>query len=130
MLQLLSVPTTYRWLLTLAFIVAIVVLSVTPDQGRPDDSIFQWLIANTSTPVQKLMHVAVYAVLALLWMWTLADIESRLARVVLTLLCSVGLGVALEWYQTQVPGRYGTIVDVLLNVAGTVIGLGLAVLLI
>ena len=44
--------------------------------------------------------------------------------------CGHGLGVALEWYQTQVPGRYGTIVDVLLNVAGTVIGLGLAVLLI
>ena len=129
MLQLLSVPTAYRWLLTLAFIVLIIVLSVTPDQGRPDDSIFQWLVANTSTPIQKLLHVAVYAVLALLWMWTLADIESRLVRIGLTLLCSVGLGVALEWYQTQVPGRFGTLVDVLLNVAGTVIGLVLAVLL-
>ena len=63
-------------------------------------------------------------------MWTLADIESRLARILLTLLCSVGLGAALEWYQTQVPGRFGTLVDVLLNVAGTVIGIVLAVLLI
>jgi VanZ family protein len=128
-LQLLSIPTAYRWLLTLAFIVLIVVLSVTPDQGRPDDSIFQWLVANTSTPIQKLMHVAVYAMLALLWMWTLADIESRMARIVLTLLCSAGLGAVLEWYQTQVPGRFGSIVDVLLNLAGTLIGIVLAVLL-
>lgn len=130
MLHLLSIPTAYRWLLTLAFIAVIVVLSVTPDQGRPDDSIFQWLIANTSTPVQKLLHVVVYAILALLWMWTLADVGSRLARILLTLLCSVALGVALEWYQTQVPGRYGSITDVLLNIAGTVIGIALVLLLI
>ena len=117
-------------MLTLAFVVVVVLLSVTPGQGRPDDSIFHWLVANTSTPVQKLMHVMSYGMLALLWMWTLADIESRLVRIVLTLLCSVGLGVALEWFQTQVPGRYGTLTDVLLNVAGTVIGIALAVLLI
>ena len=130
MLHLLSIPTAYRWLLTLAFIAVIVALSVTPDQGRPDDSIFQWLVAHTSTPVQKLLHVVVYAILALLWMWTLADVGSRLVRILLTLLCCVVLGVALEWYQTQVPGRYGSMTDVLLNIAGTVIGIGLALLLI
>jgi VanZ family protein len=129
-LQLLTVPTAYRWLLTLAFMAVIVVLSLTPDQGRPDDSVFQWLVAITSPPVQKFLHVVVFAILALLWMWTLADVESRLVRILLTLLCSVVLGVALEWFQTQVPGRFGTITDVLLNIAGTVIGIGLAVLLI
>jgi VanZ family protein len=45
-------------------------------------------------------------------------------------LLTLGLGVALEWYQTQVPGRFGTLFDVLLNLVGTLLGLILAFFLI
>jgi hypothetical protein len=39
------------------------------------------------------------------------------------------LGVVLEWYQTTVPGRYGTITDILLNTVGIVAGLVIALFL-
>ena len=74
---LLSVPTAYRWGITLAFVGIVIGLSVKPGVGRPDDSIFSWLVINASTPLQKAMHVAVYAVLAGLWMWTLEPVESK-----------------------------------------------------
>ena len=61
--------------------------------------------------------------LALLLMWTLETVESRLTRVVLTLVLAVSLGAVLEWYQTRVPGRFGTIADAILNAIGAVAGL-------
>ena len=119
----LSVPIPYRWLVTLAFIALVVVLSVTPGRTQPDDSIFAWLIVNTSRPMQKVLHFIVYATLAMLWMWTFDALESNRLRIVLALTLTIGLGTSLEWYQTTVPGRFGTLTDVLLNIAGAVAGL-------
>lgn len=129
MLQFLAIPPAYRWLITLAFVAIVIVLSVTPDKSQTGDSMFIWLIANTPTLLQKFMHVFCYALLTGLWVWTLETIESRVLRLVLALLLAVSLGGILEWYQTKVPGRFGTIVDVLLNAAGAVIGLVLAFLI-
>ena len=122
MLQFLSLPIIYRWLITLVFVGIVVILSTTPGKGQPSDSIFVWLVANTPTLLQKIMHVAIYATLALLFMWALETIESRLTRIVLTLVLAFSLGIVLEWYQTMVPGRFGTILDVLLNISGAVVG--------
>jgi len=119
----LSVPIPYRWLVTLAFVTLTVVLSVTPGRAQPGDSIFAWLVVNTPTPVQKTLHIGVYAVLAMLWMWTFDALESNRLRIVLALTLTIGLGTSLEWYQTTVPGRFGTLTDVLLNIAGAVAGL-------
>ena len=124
--QFLSIPAPYRCLITIAFVVVIVMLSVTPGREQAGDTVFGWLVANTATPVQKTLHVVVYATLAGLWMWTLAGLESKLLRIVLALLLSIGLGAALEWYQTQVPGRFGTLADVLLNAVGAIAGVVLA----
>ena len=126
---LLSIPVLYRWAVTLLFVAIVVGLSVTPGVERPDDNLFSWLFANTAPPVQKLLHVVIYAVLAALWMWTLAGIASTPARLALSLALTLALGVVLEWYQTTVPGRYGTITDILLNMLGTVLGLLAALLL-
>ena len=126
---LLTVPTPYRWTVCLLFVGLVVALSLAPGVARPGDSIFVWIVTNTATPVQKLMHVIVYAVLALLWVWTLQTIESAVSRFGLALTIAVGLGALLEWYQTQVPGRFGTVGDVLLDLAGSLIGLLAAFLL-
>jgi len=124
--QFLSLPALYRWLLTILFVGLVVILSVTPGRAQPGDSIFVWLVVNTPTPLQKFMHVAIYAALALLVMWSLEAVESRTARIALTFVLTVGLGAILEWYQTLVPGRFGTIVDALLNAIGAIAGLLLA----
>jgi len=130
MLQLLSIPTNYRWLITILFVGLVVILSVTPGRAQAGDSIFVWLVINTPTPLQKFMHVATYAGLALLLMWSLEAIESLTARISLTFVLTVSLGAVLEWYQTLVPGRFGTIIDALLNTIGVVVGLllGLVIL--
>ena len=126
---LLSIPVAYRWIITLAFVGVIIGLSVTPGVERPDDTLFSWLFAITSAPVQKVLHVVTYAILATLWMWTLAGIENLPRRIAISFVLAVLLGVALEWYQTTVPGRYGSIFDILLNTLGVVAGLVVAVFL-
>ena len=127
--SLLAVQLVYRWAITLAFAGIVVILSITPGIERPGDTIFGWLIVNTATPLQKALHVVVYAALAALWMWTLASVESRVARIALTLVLTVGLGATLEWHQTQVPGRFGTLADVVLNAVGAIAGVLAALLL-
>jgi len=126
---LLTVPPAYRWLFTLALIMLVIVLSVTPGVPRPGDSLFEWLVINTATPVQKLLHVVIYALLAMAWMWSLASVDSLAGRLLLSLLLTVMLGVVLEWCQTMVPGRFGTLSDVILNAIGAAIGLAIAALL-
>ena len=126
---LLSIPVAYRWIITLAFVGVIIGLSVTPGVERPDDNLFSWLYANTGPLAQKVLHVVTYAILATLWMWTLAGIESLPRRIAISFVLAVVLGVALEWYQTTVPGRYGSIFDILLNTLGVVAGLVVAVFL-
>jgi VanZ family protein len=36
---------------------------------------------------------------------------------------TVGFGAVVEWCQTRVPGRIGSLADVLLNAAGAALGL-------
>ena len=129
MLKILSIAPAYRLVITLVFVGVVIALSIAPGIERPGDSIFSWLVINTAKPIQKAMHVAVYALLAVLWMWTLASVESRVARIAVTLLVTVGLGAMLEWHQTRVPGRFGTVADVILNVIGAIAGLLIALIL-
>jgi VanZ family protein len=124
-----TIPVPSRWLITLSFAVLLIVLSVTPGDSRKDDSIFAWLVVSTPTLVQKIMHVTAYAALAFLLAWTLDNIEPKVARMVTTFVLAVSLGIALEWYQTMVPGRFGTLFDILLNSLGVVAGLIAATLL-
>ena len=129
MLQVLSTPTIYRWMITILFVGIVVILSITPGKSQPGDSMFVWLVVHTPTPVQKLMHLVIYAALVVLWAWTLEAIESRAVRLLLAFLIAIGLGSMLEWYQTKIPGRFGTIVDALLNAFGAVAGLLAALVL-
>lgn len=104
----------------------IVALSIAPAQARSGDSVFMWLAFSTPEPLQKILHIAAYAVLALLWMWTFDGLSSATLRVIVALGLTVATGTALEYYQLSVPGRYGTLLDVFLNVVGAVVGLLIA----
>ena len=127
--SLLSVPASARWGITLVFAAIVIALSISPGVERAGDNIFVWVIVRTPPLIQKFMHVATYAALAMSWMWTLESIESRIVRIALTIIVTIGLGAVLEWYQTRVPGRFGTVFDVLLNAIGTVIGIIAALLI-
>ena len=123
------VPIPIRWVIAAAFVVLVTILSVTPGRGQADNSVFVWLVINTPTLMQKLMHVTAYALLVFLLAWTLEDVGSRSLRLALAVTLAVSLGVTLEWYQTQVPGRFGTLLDVLLNTGGALAGMLVTLLL-
>ena len=126
---LLSVSASWRWIITLILAAIVVALSISPGVEQSGDNIFVWVIVRTPTLIQKIMHIATYAALAMCWMWTLESIESRAVQISLTVIATVGLGAVLEWHQTNIPGRFGTVFDVALNALGAAIGLALALLL-
>ena len=123
------VPSAVRWLLTAGFVALIVVLSITPDRQKAGDTVFDWLVTNTSTWLQKIFHVVAYAALAGMIFWAAEHIPSRRVRVAIALSGAIALGAALEWYQLRVPGRFGNLTDILLNSAGAILGLIAALLL-
>ena len=124
-----AIPISLRWILTLAVVAAVIVLSVIPGHARSGDSAFVWLVAATPAPLQKLMHFIVYAALGWMWAWTLEGIVPKWLRLAIAFVLAVGIGAALEWYQTRVPGRFGTLLDVVLNAIGVTAGLIAAALL-
>ncbi len=117
---------TMRLLITLMFMVALLIASVIPGRLQPGDSVFVWMVAATPGLVQNVLHVCLYAVLTTLWAWTLEPLESVPARLFVALTLAVGFGALMEWFQTSIPGRFGTFYDVMLNAAGATIGLVVA----
>ena len=98
-------------------------VSLIPGRPQPGDSAFIWLIAETPTLLQKVLHVCLYGVLALLLVWTLDRIQPRTYRFLIALIIAVAFGAVMEWCQTKVPGRFGTVYDVALNTIGAALGL-------
>ena len=104
-------------------------VSLIPGHPKPGDSVFIWMVAETPTLLQKVLHVCFYGVLALLLVWTLDGIQPRTYRFLIALIIAVAFGAVMEWCQTKVPGRYGTVYDVALNAAGAALGLLAAIFL-
>jgi len=117
---------TTRMLVTACFMALLLAASIIPGRAQPGDSMFVWLVAKTPTLVQKVLHLCLYCVLTLLWAWTLDTIQSRPRRLVIALCIAVCFGAAMEWFQTRVPGRFGTLYDVGLNAVGALLGLCVA----
>jgi hypothetical protein len=124
-----NVPIIARFVLTILFMTLLVGVSIVPGRAQPGDSVFVFIVAKTPTAIQKLLHLSMYALLTLMWVWTLEAIQSRPTRLLIAALIAVIFGASMEWYQTRVPGRFGTIVDVALNAAGAVLGLIAAIVL-
>ena len=121
--------TTFRTMLTIGYLALLALVSLIPGPGKPGDSAFIRLVANTPTVIQKILHVGLYGVLTLLLAWTLDGIESETYRFLTAFIIAVAFGALMEWGQTKVPGRYATLYDVGLNAAGAVIGLLIAFIL-
>jgi len=124
-----SFSLTFRTVLTTCYLALLALLSLIPGLAKHGDSAFIWLVADTPTLIQKILHVCLYGVLTLLLAWTLDGIESKTYRYLIVLIIAVSFGALMEWCQTKVPGRYASLYDVGLNAAGAVIGLLSAVFL-
>jgi glycopeptide antibiotics resistance protein len=118
-----------RWILTVAFGALIITLSLTPDRYEEGDGVFHWLVANTRSPIQKMLHVGVYAFFTLMLAWTFERLATRRNRVLLSAVTAVLFGLLLELLQLFVPGRFGSLYDVILNSVGALAGVTVALLL-
>lgn len=101
-------------------------LSIVPGQPQPGDSAFVWFVAATPTVLQKSMHVVVYMALIPLLVWTLHEVESASRRLTFAVAITICLGTLLEVSQVFIPGRYGSLGDIVLNGFGALLGAYLA----
>ena len=110
-----------RLLLPASYMAALFLLSSIPGDISPESAIgaaFQWV----QPAWQNLLHVPLYAGLALSWLWALEpfDIQYR-RRVMSAILLSAAWGILDEVHQSFVPGRYPSWTDVALNLLGVAI---------
>lgn len=101
----------------------LVVASLVPGRARADDSMLVRIVARTPKSLQKILHVGLYGVLAIILVWTLEVVEPDAPRFAAAFGIAVGLGAAMEWCQKRVPGRFGTLSDVGLDASGALLGL-------
>ncbi len=97
------------WLPAIAWMAAIFVVSHQPKSGLPDFQTWDLLI-------KKSAHFLVYGLLAVL----IARTGVRWSTV---LLLTIAYAVADEWHQIFIPGRSGSLPDVIIDALGGVAGL-------
>lgn len=107
-------PHRRLWAVVLALLLVVVSVSALVPGDR----------APTLGMGDKLNHLAAFIALGLAA--TLAQASRRPGWTAFGLLVYGGL---IEWLQTRIPGRQGDLVDLLVDLAGIVLGLGLAALL-
>jgi len=102
-------------------------LSALPGTPMPDDPALYGLFYWVPPSAQNALHVPAYAALAWSWCWALgAWLPVPVARAIAACSIASAYGVFDEWHQSFVPGRYASLTDVILNVAGAVLGIWLA----
>lgn len=75
-----------------------------------------------SARVANMLHVPAYGLLALLWVFTLRDYGvTEYRSMCVAFLVASAYGALTELHQVWVPGRFPSALDVMFNVAGSVI---------
>ena len=107
------------WVVTGAYASLLTVVSLLPSGAG---TLGGWDTA-ISPGLQNLLHVPAYAVLAILaTLALLPSFKTGLASMAWVSLGCCVFGLVLEIAQAVIPGRTGSLTDVLLNAAGVVIG--------
>jgi len=102
-------------------------LSALPGIPLPDDPALYALFYWISPTLQNALHVPAYAALAGAWCWALrAWLRVSIVQAIGAFAVASAYGVFDEWHQSFVPGRYASLTDVVLDVAGAALGIWLA----
>jgi len=93
------------------------VLSSIPDNGDGG-----YIIGFVTPRIQNFLHIPVYGLLALLWIFTLRAYGSSEHRsILLAILLSAAYGGIIEFWQLWIPGRFASLMDFFLNVTGVLL---------
>ena len=99
-------------------------LSSIPGDTEPQSGSGQGVIAWVPPALQNLLHVPMFGLLAWLWHWALRAWISRSELLTAAALgLAGGYGVLDELHQLEVAGRYASLTDLSLNLAGVGIAL-------
>jgi hypothetical protein len=120
-------PSKIHVALPLLFMAVLYWLSSLPGTPLPDDPALYGLFYWVPPSVQNALHVPAFAVLSWAFWWALgAWLRVPSARAISACAIASVYGVFDEWHQSFVPGRYASLTDVTLDVAGAVLGIWLA----
>ncbi len=98
--------------------------SVPVDEAREERHLL-WFLAIMPPTLQNLLHIPAYGLLAFLWRWSLDRYLAARAATCLAFILAAGFGVFQECYQSLIPGRFASLMDVIFNAIGVGIGLWL-----
>jgi len=119
-MQIGAITLNNRLILPLAYMLGLFLLSSLPGDSTdtPAETLLAWIPPN----VQNLLHIPVFAGLTCCWFWALSTDEQAEAGKTLQLSVFFALCYAAfdEFHQTMVPGRYGSLTDLLLDFIGIV----------
>jgi VanZ family protein len=105
-------------LLPVIYMASIYLLSSIP--GHLPDNLMGTLYHWIAPGWQNLIHIPLYAGLTFCWIYVLAYFRvTKRNRLLLAFLLTALWGVLDEIHQTLVPGRYGSLSDMALNLSGT-----------
>jgi VanZ like protein len=107
-------------LVPLAYMAGIFLLSSIPDTGAIDDEFSLELLLRWVAPdIQNILHIPLFGGLAWCWYWALQEWTERFRTLIIApLIISSTFSVFDEIYQLSVPGRFGSLSDVFLNLLG------------
>ena len=103
----------------------ILIMSSIPMDGKSGSSGF---LTDLDPGLQNLLHIPLYGLLAYLWMQVfVTEIGRSMSRevgraIIFSLVITIGYGCLDELHQTFIPGRYGGLLDILLNITGAAAG--------
>ena len=113
-MQRVRVTVLVRWLLVVWWMGVIFALSATPSLASPFEPVYDFIL-------RKLAHVTVYMVLTLLVYGALRQHMAHPTHAWLLAMCVAAVYAGSdEWHQTFVPGRAGTVRDVMIDSMGIV----------
>ena len=92
-----------------------------PMDGGPDNIVF---LTNLDPNIQNLLHIPLYGALAFLWVRSFC-VSGKIPKqmILYSLIITISYGCLDEVHQSFVRGRYGGLLDVLLNVLGAISGI-------
>ena len=114
-------PNAIKIILTSIYMLLLLASSVIPMDRQIKG--FQFVIA-LKPAIQNLLHIPMFAILSFLFLLILQDFQIEIwKRNVIVLLSSGLFGLINEIIQIPVPGRYGGLTDIVLNLAGAILGI-------
>jgi len=109
----------FRLTIPVVYMLCIFLLSSIP--GDASQSIPTLVVSLIPSSLQNLLHIPLFAGLGLSWIWALNPTQLSTHKKTATLLViCISFAIFDELHQLNVPGRYGSLSDLMLDILGII----------